>query len=685
MRKSISPKSAADKLLKKRVDQLRDSIRQHDYRYYVLSQPTISDSAYDQLLRELQELENEHPQFIDPDSPTQRVGGVPDHAFQPVRHAVPMLSLENAFNEAEIIAWNERALKGLPGLKPAYTVELKIDGVGLALTYERGRLVRAATRGDGATGEDVTANAKTIRAVPLRLQGEAPPRCEVRGEVYMTKRDFERYNARAQANGQEVFVNPRNAAAGSLRQKDPAITAQRPLRFFTHSYGDWEGKQPSSHWGFLQECRRLGLPVTEHALFCPTFEAVLNQCKRLESMREGLAYEADGLVIKVDALSLQQRLGATLRSPRWAIAYKFPAQQAITQVLEVAHSVGRTGVITPVASLKPVFCGGVTISNATLHNYDEIERLGLKQGDWVVVQRAGEVIPQITQVLAGRRRGDEKPITLPKRCPECGGQVAKDKEEEVAFRCVNPLCPAQTIRTVIHFGSRSAMDIEGLGDVVVEQLVEQKKINDVGDLYKLTEKELLALPLFKEKKAQKLLASIASSKSRGLARFLFGLGIRHVGEKAAIDLAEAFGAIDALMEADPEALQQVSGIGPVVALSAAAFFQQPQTRALIKQLKACGVMMAQARRSGPQPLNGKTFVFTGGLSSMSRAQAEAWVRKFGAAASSSVSRSTSYVVAGQAAGSKLAKAKELGVQILNEESFKKLMEKHDAWAEKTLK
>ncbi len=678
MRKEPSPKSTADKSVKRRMEILRDVIRQHDYRYYVLNQPVASDAEYDQLLRQLQQLENENPQLITRDSPTQRVGGVSDQAFQPVGHAAAMLSLDNAFNEEEIIAWHERVVKGLDGHKATYTVELKIDGVGLALTYERGLLLQAATRGDGTTGEDVTANAKTVRAIPLRLQGKAPRRCEVRGEVYISKRDFERYNEQAKQQEQELFVNPRNAAAGSLRQKDPHITAQRPLRFFTHSYGAWEGRQPASHWDFLQECRRLGLPITEQATLCRTFEEVLKQCRRLEALREDLAYEADGLVIKVNELSLQERLGSTLKSPRWAIAYKFPAQQATTQVVEVLHSVGRTGVITPVANLKPVFCGGVTISNATLHNYEEIERLDLKQGDWVIIQRAGEVIPQVMRVLVERRQGNEKPIKPPTHCPECGGAIAKDKEEEVAFRCINPLCPAQVMRTVIHFGSRPAMDIEGLGDVVVEQLAGQKTIKHVADLYKLIKKDLLALPLFKEKKAEKLLAAIEASKSRGLARLLFGLGIRHVGEKAAIDLAEAFGSIDALMAVDPEALQQVSGIGPVVGLSAAVFFKQPQTRALIKQLKACGVMMEQERRQGPQPLRGKTFVFTGELSSLSRAEAESWVRKLGAAASSSVSRATSYVVAGQAAGSKLAKAKKLGVNILDEAGFKKLMDKHHA-------
>ncbi|MBI4340802.1 MAG: NAD-dependent DNA ligase LigA [Candidatus Omnitrophica bacterium] len=659
--------------LARRIERLREQIRHHDYRYYVVSQPEISDAEYDRLIRRLQELEAQAPQLVSPDSPTQRVGGVPDEAFRPVRHAAVMLSLDNAFSEEELDAWHERVLKGLPGEKPTYTVELKIDGVGLALTYERGRLMQAATRGDGTTGEEVTANAKTIRAIPLRLREEPPERCEARGEVYMTVRDFERYNSRAARQGEETFVNPRNAAAGSLRQKDPRITASRPLRFFVHSYGVWEGRRCETHWAFLQACRRLGLPVTEHAVRCRSFQQVRAQCRRLEAMRAQLAYEADGIVIKVNELILQQRLGTTHKSPRWAVAYKFPAQQATTQVLDVLHSVGRTGVVTPVAKLEPVFCAGVTISNATLHNYEEVERLGIKRGDWVVIQRAGEVIPQVIKVVTSRRTGSERAIKPPTHCPECGGVITKEKEEEVAYRCINPSCPAQVVRTMIHFGSRPAMDIEGLGDVVVEQLVANGHARTAAELYGLTDRQLLSLPLFKEKKAQKLLAAIEMSKRRGFARLLFGLGIRHVGEKAALDLAESFGSMAALMQAGRQQLEAVPGIGPVAACAVVTFFKQPQTRSLIRALEAAGVAMTQPKRSGWQPLAGQTFVLTGELESMTRLEAEGLVRRLGGNASSSVSRATTYVVAGASPGSKLAKARELGVKVIDETIFKKLI------------
>lgn len=658
-----------------RIEKLREEIRCHDYRYHVLNQPEISDAEYDRLLRSLQALEAEAPEWVTPDSPTQRVGGIPDSVFQPVRHAAVMLSLDNAFNEEELKAWHERAVKILGNRKPTYTVELKIDGVGLALTYEKGKLLRAATRGDGTTGEDVTANTKTIRAIPLRLASEAAVSCEVRGEAYMTKGDFERYNEKAEQEGAETFVNPRNAAAGSLRQKDPRITAQRPLRFFTHSYGIWQGKVPRTHWEFLQACKTLGLPITEKAAQCASFEEVLRRCRALEAMRDQLSYEADGVVIKVNELGFQNELGTTHKSPRWAIAYKFPAQQATTQVLAVEHSVGRTGVVTPVAKLKPVFCGGVTISNATLHNYDEIGRLGLKSGDWVVIQRAGEVIPQVVKVLTQRRSGSEHPVKPPRQCPACHEAVKKEKEGEVAYRCINPSCPAQLVRRIIHFGSRPAMDIEGLGDVVVEQLVAHGKVHTVADLYRLTEADLLTLPLFKEKKAKKLLAAVSASKTRGLARFLFGLGVRHVGEKAAMDLAEAFGSLDELMQVDAKALEQVSGVGPIAAFAVTAFFRQPKTRALIAALKGAGIVMTQQRLQGPRPLAGSTFVFTGELDSLTRGDAEAWVQRLGGKASSRVSRLTSYVVAGAAAGSKLDKARQLGVKVIDEAAFRRLVEK----------
>lgn len=655
------------------MERLRGQIRHHDYRYYVLNQPEIADAEYDRLLRELAELEGRFPERISSDSPTQRVGSVPDTAFRSVRHEVPMLSLDNAFNVEELSAWFRRVDKTLKGAKVAYTVELKMDGVGLALLYEKGRLVRAATRGDGATGEEVTSNAKTIRSIPLRLQGDPPDRLEVRGEVCILQESFERFNARATRHGEEAFANPRNLAAGSLRQKNPRITAERPLRFFTHSYGSVKGKEFVTHWEFLQACCKYGLPITEHAVRLNTLEKVTQACLRWEREREGLAYEADGLVVKVDSLTQQKQLGMTHRSPRWAIAYKFPAQQATTQIIEIVASVGRTGAITPVAKLKPVSCGGVTIANATLHNYDEIERLGVRPKDRVLIQRAGDVIPQVVKVVAkasprGRRIGP------PKRCPVCKGLVEREKSDEVAYRCVNPSCRAQQFRQILHFGSRGAMDIEGLGDVIVEQLLEKKLIEDAADLYTLTEVKLLQLPLFKETKARKLIESIQASKNRGLARLLFALGIRHVGERAAQVLAEAFGSMAALAKADEASIQAVPEIGPVMVKAIREYLGQSSGRALIGKLDISGLKMRDAQTHGPKPFAGSTFVFTGELSRMSRQEAQARVRHLGGQASSSVSKQTTYVVVGEAPGSKAKKAKTLGVRMINEKEFGKLIQ-----------
>ncbi len=659
--------------LSAQITRLREQIRRHDYRYYVLNQPEISDTEYDQLLRKLQELEARAPELITPDSPTQRVGGTADQTFAPVRHAVPMLSLENAFNEEEVHAWHERVRKGLGNHRPSYTVELKIDGVGLALVYEDGQLVSAATRGDGTTGEDVAANAKTIRAIPLRLQGNAPRRFGVRGEVYMVREEFARYNEQASQRGEETFANPRNAAAGSLRQKDPQVTAMRPLRFFTHSYGVVDGLRFSTHWEFLQTCKSVGLPVTDRAQLCQSFEEALEHCRRLEALRAQLPYEVDGVVLKVNELALQERLGMTHKSPRWAIAFKFAAHQATTQIVEVVHSVGRTGTITPVAKLKPVSCGGVTIASATLHNYEEVERLGVKIGDRVVIQRAGDVIPQVVKVIEAKRNGKERAIRPPAKCPECGGEIAKEKEDEVAYRCISPLCPAQRLRAVLHFASRDAMDIEGMGEAVVEQLVERHLIEDAADVYQLTLDQLLTLELFAKKRAQNLLEAIQATKGRGLARALYGLGIRHVGEKAALDLARHFGSMDTLTQADTEQLEEVDGIGPIVSQAIVHTLRQQPMRRVIKKLEEAGVNMTEPKPSGPRPLAHKTFVFTGELDTMSRNQAEALVRQLGGTTSSSVSRLTDYVVTGTSPGSKFKKAQQLGVKMLDEAQFKKLI------------
>lgn len=672
MRKANTPSVPQ---LNRQIEALRKEIRRHDYSYYVLNQPEISDAEYDRLIEQLKALEARAPELVTPDSPTQRVGGIPDEAFRSIQHATPMLSIENAFDEEALQAWRQRVLKGLKNAATHFTVEPKIDGVSLALTYEGGRLTQAATRGDGTMGEDVTANARTIRAIPLELQGNFPEWIEVRGEVYMPIEAFKRYNDQAKRQGVETFANPRNGAAGSLRQKDPQLTSQRPLRFFTHSLGKIRGRSFKTHWEFLQTCKRLGLPIVSHARLCRTFDDVLEQCRQLEEQRASFAFEVDGAVIKVNKLASQQRLGLTHKSPRWAIAYKFAAHEATTQILDVTASVGRTGTLTPVASLKPVACGGVTISSATLHNYDEVARLGVRVGDWVMIQRAGDVIPQVVKVIESKRSGKERVIKVPSECPACGGVVSKDQEEEVAYRCINPSCPDQLVRRLLHFGSREAMDIEGLGESVVEQLVSRNQIHDVADLYALKEHDLRNLDLFKQKKAQNLIEAIHQSKGRGLSRLLYGFGIRHIGEKAAQLLAEHFGSITPLMQSDAKALQAIPEMGPVMAQALVQWFHQPQSRALIKKLEAHGIEMTEPDRQGPRPLAGVMVVFTGELSNFSRAEAQRIVRQLGGRFSSSVSPQTTYLVAGESHGSKLEKAKKLGVKVLDEEAFGRLISK----------
>ncbi len=660
---------------RQRAEALREQLRHHDYLYYVLSQPEISDAEYDQLMRELAKLEAQHPQLVTPDSPTQRVGGLAEGVFEPVRHRVPMLSLDNAFSDEEVLAWHQRVVKGLDGAAPAYTTELKIDGVGIALTYERGALVRGATRGDGETGEDVTANVKTIRAIPLRLRDKAPRLLEVRGEIYMTIDAFKAYNEQAAKQGSELFANPRNAAAGSLRQKDSSVTAARPLRFFVHSYGVIEGMTVRTHWEFLERCRAMGLPIIDDVLHGASIDAVLAHYRRSAAQRERLAYEADGIVVKVDDLEHQRRLGFTAKSPRWALAYKFPAHQATTQILDVLPSVGRTGTITPVAKLKPVSCGGVTISSASLHNYDEIERLGVKIGDWVMIQRAGDVIPQVIKTIESRRTGGERRIAIPTKCPQCGGPVAKEKDEEVAYRCVNPSCPAQLVRRLMHFAGRDAMDIEGLGEIVAEQLTAKQFVHDVADVYRLKAAQLLELDLFAERRAEKLLAAIDASRGRGLSRVLYGLGIRHVGQKAARVLAERFESMDRLIRATEDELQEIPDVGPAVAGTLLQFWRQPGTKRLIEKLRDVGVDLTERVSRGPKPLEGVSIVLTGELEGFTRSEAEQRIRRLGGQASFSVSKQTTYVVAGQHPGSKHQRAKTLGVRILNEAEFKQLLEK----------
>lgn len=655
------------------IDELRREIRRHDRLYYIEDNPVLTDRAYDALFARLKALEDAHPDLRSPDSPTQRVGGGVSNDFAPVPHAVPMLSLDNTYDADDLTEWRDRAVKGLAaGDAPQFVVELKIDGLGLALLYEEGRLVRAATRGDGETGEDVTANARTIRAIPLRLEGTPPRRLEVRGEVYVSRRDFDRYvkEHAARKDAGPPPANARNFAAGSLRQKDPSVTAQRPLRYYVHSYGAVEGRTYESHHQFLDDCRAWGLPVDPQTKLCRSFDDALRLCRAFEKKRDAWPFDADGAVVKIDQIPLQRRLGFTFRSPRWAVAYKFPGARALTRVRGVEMSVGRTGAVTPVAKLDPVACGGVTISSASLFNFDEVRRLDVRVGDWVWIERAGEVIPRVVEVVESKRTGEEIPVVLPAVCPVCGGAIAKSKEGEVVFRCQNPACPAQLEKSLLHFASRDAMDIQGLGEAVVQGLLAKNLVRDLADLFTLTRDQLLTLEGFKDKKADNLLAALQAARGRSLARFLHGLGIRDVGEKGARLLAERFGSLDALAAADQEVLESLHEVGPVVAESVFGYFRLPAVRELVSKFKGLGVDPREAPRAAG-PWTGKTVVFTGTLTRFSRAEAERLVRERGGNAASSVSRLTSFVVAGTDAGSKRAKAEKLGVEILSEEQFQK--------------
>ncbi len=665
---------SARKTPKAEAAALRAEILEHDRRYYELQAPTIADAEYDSLLARLRALEEAHPELRSPDSPTRKVGGAVASTFAPVRHARPMLSLDNTYNEDEIRAWNDRVLKNLPtGESPRYILEQKLDGLSCALTYEKGLFVRAATRGDGETGEDVTENVRFVGQVPEVLKTPAPPELlEIRGEVVLFFEDFKKINDEETAAGRPPFVNPRNCAAGSLRQKDAQVTRRRHLKFFAHSYGDWRPDHGlSSHSAFLAECRRLGFSVEPFATANSIDEVVTHYNTFRETRVAKLPYAVDGLVVKVDSFAQQRRLGFTAKSPRWAVAFKYPAQQATSIVRDVEFSVGRTGTITPVAKLEPVFCGGVTISNVTLHNFEEIARLGLRVGDRVLIERAGEVIPKAVKVVERARGG--KDIAPPRKCPVCAGPVVKE-EDLVAVFCDNPSCPAQVRRTLEHFASRPAMDIVGLGDAAVDQLVAKALVEDAADLYSLKKSDLLGLELFKDKKADNLLGRIEASKDKTLDRVLFGLGIRHVGEKTAETIAERMD-LDALLRASEADFMSVPDIGPVVAKSLHAFFASAAGRDLIARLRKAGLTMAKPERraAAGAPFAGMTFVFTGALSKFTREEAEEKVKSLGGKASGSVSAKTTYVVYGEDAGSKLKKAKELGVKTMTEDEFEGML------------
>ncbi|MCX5791381.1 MAG: NAD-dependent DNA ligase LigA [Elusimicrobia bacterium] len=654
------------------LEALTAEIRRHERLYYVSDSPELSDSEFDALMNRLKELEAAHPELVSDSSPTRRVGGERSNTFASVPHRIPMLSLDNCYSEHEFLEWHERVKKGLNGEPYELVVEAKIDGLSCSIEYEKGRLARASTRGDGETGEDVTLNVRTIRSVPLRLDlSNPPPVFEARGEVYMDKADFAGLREAALEAGEEPFVNPRNAAAGSLRQKDPGVTAGRRLKFIAHSYGYLEGMvEPDSHWEYLNICRALGFNIsTLGNRTCRSAEEVLAFYAEYAEKRFTLPFEIDGLVIKINSRRQQKLLGFTSKSPRWAIAFKYPAQQATTTVLKVEFSVGRTGAITPVAELEPVKCGGVTISSATLHNFDEIARLGLKTGDRVVIERAGEVIPKVVKVLAAARTGAEKEIIPPKACPSCGSEVFRD-EEAVALRCVNPCCPVQFRRALLHFSARDAMNIEGFGVSSTEQLVDKGLVKGFPDIYRLKKEDLLGLELFKDKKADNLLAEIDGSRARPLSRLIYALGIRHIGEKNARVLAGHFRTMNAFMAAVPEELARISDVGPVIAEAVTEFFKSAATRAMVAELAGLGLRMDEPEpKTSGGALAGKTFVFTGELKTLTRSEAQGLVRELGGKETSSVSAKTSYVVAGAEPGSKYEKAKKLGVPVLSEEEF----------------
>jgi DNA ligase (NAD+) len=659
------------------IEPLRQQLHYHNYRYHVLDDPEITDAEYDQLMRRLQELEAAFPDLVTPDSPTQRVGAAPLEEFGTVLHSLPMLSLDNAFSAREVREFDGRIKRQLGRADPIeYVAEPKIDGLAVELVYEGGLLVQGSTRGDGVRGEDITQNLRTIRTLPLRLiaaQAPIPPRLEVRGEVYITKRDFQRLNERRAEEGQPTFANPRNASAGSLRQLDPRITAGRPLDIFCYGVGRVEGIGFQTHWEVLQTLSRWGFKVNARCEVCAGIEAALAYYERLCEQRDDLPYEVDGAVFKVNSLALQEELGTRSRSPRWALAYKFEPKQAVTRVKEIAVQVGRTGALTPVALLDPVQVAGVEVSRASLHNPDEVARKDVRAGDWVMVQRAGDVIPDIIEVLKERRTGGEKPFEMPTRCPICGSAVVR-LEDEVVPRCVGLSCPAKLKESIVHFASKGGMDIEGLGDKTVDQLVERGLVKDIGDLYFITKDDLLKLDRLADKSASNLLAAIERSKQTTLPRLLYALGIRHVGEHVAEVLAREYPGWRELERASYEELQATHEIGPRIAQSIVAFFQDPGNQAVLEKLHRGGVRAtATARPTADQSMRGKTLVFTGELQAYTRAEAKRLVEARGGRVTSSVSRNTSYVVAGADAGAKLDQARKLGVPVLTEDEFKALL------------
>jgi DNA ligase (NAD+) len=671
--------AAKEKDVETRLEALRNQIRYHEHRYYVLDDPEISDAEFDQLMNELKRLEREHPNLVTPDSPTQRVGGKPREGFVKSPHSSPMLSLDNTYNVDELRNWDRRVHE-LSGRKDIdYVCELKLDGMSLALLYRQGRLERGVTRGDGSIGEDVTANVRTVRSIPLTIAKEklraaaVPPDFEVRGEMLMPLEAFKKMNEERQQKGLSLFANPRNATAGTVRQLEPSITAERRLDYFAYALLEDGRTYFPEHWQTLKALETLGFKVNPSRVLVHNFADAWKFIEQEEGKRERLPYEIDGIVIKVNRTALQEELGQTGKAPRWAIAYKYAARSGITQIEDILVQVGRTGKLTPVAALKPVPIGGTTVSRATLHNMDEIERLGVRIGDWVEVERGGDVIPKVIRVVEDNHhpRGHRQ-FHMPDRCPECGTHVART-EGEVDYRCVNANCPAKLRETVLHFASRGVMNIDGMGDALVNQLTARGLVRNVADIYKLTKADLLSLERMGGKSAQNVLDEIAASKKLPLERVIYGLGIRFVGERTAQFLAEHFGSMDALIDAKEEELEQVDEVGPRIASSMAEFFAEPKNRELVKRLREAGLTLSGKKKERGTKLAGKTFVLTGTLAHHTRQDAKKLIEDLGGRVAGSVSKKTDYVIAGSDAGSKLDKARDLGIPIVGEDEMDRLL------------
>jgi len=665
---------AVTKKLIEQAEKLRKDIEHHNYLYYTKAAPEITDVTFDKLLRELQELEGKYPELQTPDSPTQRVGGAPLEGFAQVEHVVPMLSIDNTYNEEELREFDKRVRKGLDGEQPEYVVELKVDGVAVAVLYEQGTLVRGATRGDGVTGDDITTNLRTIHALPLKLKDAPPDRLEVRGEVFMHKSELARINKEREAEGETLYANPRNTTAGTLKQLDPKAVAKRRLTLFVFDIAPLPGVARTPHIQTLKNLAKWGLPVNQHHKHCNTIDDVLKVVEEWRTRRHELDYETDGMVIKVNDPAQRDRLGSTAKSPRWVIAYKFPAEVKQTKLLGISIQVGKSGTLTPVAELEPVTLAGTVVKRASLYNFEDLERKDLRVGDTVEVQKAGEIIPQVLGYVKDKRVKGARRFKVPEACPECLGAVHKDPDGAY-IRCLNLSCPAQVKERLVYYASRGAMDIENLGPAIVEQLVEKGLVRDMADLYDLTVDQLAELERMAEKSARNLVDGIEASKKRPLHRLLTGLGIRHVGGRTAQVVADHFGSMDAIAKASVEELQEVNEVGEVVAQSIHDFFATAENRALIKRLSAHGLIMEQEKRAasnGPRPLEGKTIVVTGTLQNYSRESIQERIHELGGKASGSVSKKTDYLLAGESAGSKLDKARELGVKVIDEKEFEKL-------------